>query len=288
MQKFSYNDISFEWDGSILKLANSRLNRVIDFTRGLPKTLEMSVDQTAAAIANDGFDFHLAGFSAPGHEVFTSNYQVIRIDFAVNEAIDGSGANVQVTVFESVRELKLVFCYYLYDALPVMAVQTQITAQVTPHIYYNPRQKDAEFHSNDSDHGVNTICDSLQLDGFTVQKTVEFQMRTDCHDEPVLEHDYQPDQELYGNILLANNAAGSQFFFLQEAPPSMERRGNEPGDFLVQGKTVSSLGSGITPADITPDRPLETNRTVCGMAVNGDAGKVIKAITATITGISIN
>ena len=276
MQNFSYSDINFSWNGSALELKNSRLHRTIDFSSGMPKTLSFYVDQTEVAAANDGFDFHLAGFSAPGHEVFVSNYQVVRVDFRINDPIDGVGATARVTVFESVRELKLVFNYYLYTQLPVMAVQTEITAQVTPHIYYNPRQKDAEFHNNDSDHGVNTICDSLQLDGFTVQKTVEFQMRTDCHDEPVLEHDYQPDKELYGNILLANNASGSQFFFLQEAPPSMERRGNEPGDFLVQGKLVSSLGSGITPADITPDRPLETNRTVCGMAVNGDGGKVIK------------
>ena len=276
MKNFSCKDINFSWNGSRLEISNSRLKRVIDFSLGLPKTLEMVVDNVAAVESNSGFDFRLAGFSAPEHKVFVSKYQAIRVDFGLNEPTDGEGAWVKVTVFETVRELKLEFRYFMYPALPVVAVQTGITATVTPHIYYNPRQNRQEFKGNDDSHGVNTICDSLQLKDFTVRKSVEFQMRTDYHDEPVLEHDYEENKELYGNILLAADNSGNEFFFLQEAPPSMERRGNEPGDFQVNGNIVSSFGSGITPADITPGRFLETNRTVCGLAVDGDAGKLIK------------
>ena len=276
MKNIVFEDIRIEWQNDQLLLANSRLTRCIDFSQGLPKTISLEIDRVNTALENPAFDFHLAGFSDPGHAVFVSDYKVQAVTFAENLPTDGSGVCATVQVFDSIRELALSFTYYMYPALPVMAVQTTILAQVTPQIYFNFRQTNPALHGNDAVHGLHTVCDSLQLKDFAVQKTVEFQMCTDCSDEPVLEHAYQANKELYGNILLANNAVGNQFFFLQEAPPSNERRGNEPGDFLVHGNVISSLGSGITPADITPERILETNRTVCGLAVDGDGGKVIK------------
>ena len=163
MKDFNFADITFSWQDNVLCIANSRCKRVIDFSQGLPRTTKLTVDGAISAEINSGFDFHLAGFSEPGHEVFTSNYQAIRADFGFNEPTDGEGAWAKITVFESVRELKLEFRYFMYPALPVVAVQTGITAAVTPHIYYNPRQNREEFQGNDAVHGVNTICDSLQL-----------------------------------------------------------------------------------------------------------------------------
>ena len=157
-----------------------------------------------------------------------------------------------------------------------MALQAKIVSEVTPMLFYHPRHTAENYHYNDKVIGTLTICDQLTLKDFTPQKSVEFQLRTDYNDEPVLEHPIQKDELVYGNILLAGNPSGAKFFYLQEAQPSTERRGNEPGDFVIAGNRVSSMGSGIMPCDITPGRELLTNRTVCGLAVDGDAEKLIK------------
>ncbi|MBE6369918.1 MAG: hypothetical protein E7056_07160 [Lentisphaerae bacterium] len=276
MDKFTYQDISFSWQQNVLIAKNSRLYRKIDFAQGMPQTLELVIDKTAIAGENSAFDFHLAGFPAPGTERFLTDYQLKDVQFAPLCLPDGNGAEIRVKVFESIRELQLEFCYILYCDMPWMAVETKVASAVTPLLYWNPRQSHDTFRCFDEAMGVNTICDSLKLTDFTKIKSVEFQMRTDYFDEPVLEHEYCEGKDLYGNILIAEKPEHKQFFFLQEAPPSAERRGNEPGDFLIQDNVVSSLGSGITPADVTPDRQLKTNRTVCGLAADGNAAKLIK------------
>ncbi|MBE6380391.1 MAG: hypothetical protein E7047_05635, partial [Lentisphaerae bacterium] len=252
MDKFNYKDIALVWQNNVLTVSNSQLTRRIDFSQGLPQTQELIIDQISVAGKNPGFDFQLIGFPLPGTERLRTNYQTTGIEFAELNRPDGDGAAVTVKVFESVRELQLAFRYIVYCNMPVMALETFIQSAVTPMLYWNPRQKHETFHYSDANHSCHTICDSLALNKFAVNKSVEFQMRTDYFDEPILEHAFTGDQDIYGNILIAENDCQQQFFFLQEAPPSSERRGDEPGDFLVDDPVVSSLGSGITAGDITP------------------------------------
>ena len=278
MLNYSYCDISFEWQeaAQLLTIANCRLQRIIDFSAGLPRTRLFTVNGITVTEDNESFDFRLAGFPAPGDEIFPTAYEVENVEFAQLALPDGDGAQVTVTIFEKDLEQRLQFSYILYKNLPVMALQTKIVSEVTPMLFYHPRHTAENYHYNDKFIGTLTICDQLTLKDFTPQKSVEFQLRTDYNDEPVLEHPIQKDELVYGNILLAGNPSGAKFFYLQEAQPSTERRGNEPGDFVIAGNRVSSLGSGIMPCDITPGRELLTNRTVCGLAVDGDAEKLIK------------
>ena len=278
MQNFSYCDITFEWqsDAKLLTVANSRLQRIIDFSAGLPRTRKFTADQITASQDNETFDFRLAGFPAPGNETFPAEYQVQNVEFARLALPDGDGAQVTVTVYEEGFEQRLQFTYILYRDLPVMAMQTGIVSEVTPMLFYHPRHTAPNYHYNDKSIGTLTICDQLTLTDFVPQKSVEFQMRTDYNDEPVLEHAIVQDEPVFGNILIAENPSGAAFFYLQEAQPSSERRGNEPGDFVIEESKVASLGSGIMPCDVTPGRELLTNRTVCGVAADGNAGKLIK------------
>lgn len=277
MEEFAYKDINVVWENNLLTLQNSRLIRKIDFTEGLPRTLQFTIDQIALAGKNPGYDFRLAGFPAPDFKNYRSDYQAQNIFCTPLGQPDGDGRLVTVEIFESIRKLKLEISYIIYPDQPFMAVESVIISGVTPMLYWHPRHGNATFHGMDADLGVNNICDALALQDFTPVKSVELQMRTDYNDEPILEHAIEDNKDIYGNIFLADNARNARFFFLQEAPPSQERRGNEPGDFLLTNDcTVASLGSGITAADITPDRRLKTNRTVCGLAADGDAEKLIK------------
>lgn len=276
MQDFSFEDIRFEWSANTLTISNIRLQRVIDFSAGLPRTVYFAVDDTVLSENNAQFDFRIAGFPAPGNKTFPTDYKSEKADFSLLHLPDGKGAKATVTIVENMFQQKVQISYILYPALPVMAIESSIESAVTPMIFYHARHTAENFHCNDQTIGTLTICDQLQLIGFTAQKSVEFQLRTDYNDEPVLEHAIVPGKEIYGNILLAQNCSGKSFFYLQEAPPSSERRGNEPGDFLVKNDLFSSLGSGIMPCDITPGRTLKTNRVICGFSADGDAQKLIK------------
>ena len=276
MDKFTHLDIYFCWENNQLSLGNKSFKRVIDWSLGLPKTLLLEHDNKIIANENPGFDFRLAGFPEPGNKEIRCNYQVKDTAFELLQAPDGNGAKFTVETFEPERELSIKVSYIVYPELPVMAVEGEITSAVTPMLYWHERQRSKTFLRFGAVNGSLTIVDALQLNDFQPLKSVEFQMRTDYIDEPVLEHEIKENEDVFGNILLAGNADNVQFFFLQEAPPSMERRGNEPGDFIVNGSSLASLGSGITPEDIMPGRTLRTNRVVCGIAQDGDAAKLIK------------
>ena len=276
MEKYTHLDIYFYWENNLLTLGNSSFKRVIDWSSGMPKTLLMEHDGKVIAHENSAFDFRLAGFPEPGNAEIRCDYQVKDAAFELLYSPDGNGAKFTVETFEPERELSIKISYIVYPQLPVMAVESEINSAVTPMLYWHERQRSNTYLRPGRTNGSLTIVDSLQLDGFQALKSVEFQMRTDYFDEPVLEHEIKENEDVYGNILLAGNAGNVQFFFLQEAPPSMERRGNEPGDFIVKDSRLGSLGSGILPEDIMPGRTLRTNRVVCGIAGDGDAAELIK------------
>ena len=276
MNKFTHQDIYFCWENNLLTLGNKSFKRTIDWSAGMPKTLTMEHNGKVIANENPGFDFRLAGFPEPGNSEIRCSYQVKDTAFELLKSPDGNGAEFTVETFEPARELSIKISYIVYPGLPVMAVAGEIVSAVTPMLYWHERQRSRTFLRPGLVNGSLTIVDALQLNEFQALKSVEFQMRTDYIDEPVLEHEIKENEDVFGNILIAQNAQNAQFFFLQEAPPSMERRGNEPGDFIVKDSLLASLGSGITPEDITPGRTLRTNRVVCGIAEDGDAAKLIK------------
>lgn len=276
MEKFTHSDIYFIWQDQQLTLGNSSFKRVIDWSQGLPKTLSMEQGNGMIAGKNPDFDCRIAGFPAPGNEFIRCNYQVRNSSFALLQKPDGNGAVFTVETFEKERQLSIKVCYIVYPGLPVMAVECEICSAVIPMLYWHERQRTEDYSTNGKRNGDLTFVDALQLEDFRAIRSVEFVMRTDLYDEPVQEHELKTNEDIFGNILIAENNSGKQFFFLQEAPPSMERRGSEPGDFVIDNSRIISLGSGITPDDITPGRLLRSNRIVCGMAQDGDAAALIK------------
>ncbi len=67
MEKFNHLDTYFTWENNTLTLGNQSFKRVIDWSRGLPKTCCMEADNRSIALENPGFDFRLAGFPEPGN-----------------------------------------------------------------------------------------------------------------------------------------------------------------------------------------------------------------------------
>ena len=268
-----FKDIVYSFQDGILTISNSRIRRVIDFSQGMPKTQSLYIDGVNVCEPPTAFDFHLVGFPDPGIGRLNSDCHLTGVKCTQLECPDDEGLKVTVSVTECVRNLRLSFNYYIYPELPILATDVEFCSAVIPHIswkYRNARPPEAE--------GSDTIVDSLRLPIFTPLKSIEFCMCTDNHNDLVVEHPVTAGEPCIGNILLAKQNDGEAvFFFLQEAPPSNERRDHSPWDFqLATDGTLASLGSGIIEEDIVPGRKLVTNRVLCGIAKNGDTETLIK------------
>ncbi|MBO5724556.1 MAG: hypothetical protein J6S58_06970, partial [Lentisphaeria bacterium] len=103
-----------------------------------------------------------------------------------------------------------------------------------------------------------------------VVKTVLFHGRTDVTDHIVEEKPFQADQECArGNLLLCRHPAnGHGLFFLQEAPPSNERRDFEQYDFRIKDGSIYSCCWGIHPGEFVSGKEYGSYRHVLGIFHN--------------------
>lgn len=73
--------------------------------------------------------------------------------------------------------------------------------------------------------------------------------------------EHKADQEyLNGNLLFSKNSSGAGFLYLQEAPPSGERRDMETCDFRVKDGEIHSCSWGIHPSEIRPGKTFRGYR----------------------------
>ena len=63
-----------------------------------------------------------------------------------------------------------------------------------------------------------------------------------------------------GNLLFCKNSSGAGFLYLQEAPPSGERRDMETCDFRVKDGEIHSCSWGIHPSEIRPGKTFRGYR----------------------------
>lgn len=274
--QYHFQDIAVCWDRQQLTLRNRRLRRVIDWSRGLPRTVRLALDGRKIPLADDGVcDCAVAGFPVPGMDAVRCDYQVADPVAEPLPAEDGDGVRITLRTRETGRGLEVAVSYILYPELPVLAMELAVESAVLPLLYWTPRSGE-EFSKALKQSAPATVVDSLAPVGFAVEKSVEFRMRTDVNDTPVLEHPYCGENGMVGNILIARDDGGRKLFYLQEAPPSQERRTPEPYDFTVSGGRIAALESAFNPGDITPGRRLVGHRLVLGAAGDGDVAHLLR------------
>ena len=280
MMQYRFQDIAVEWQQDRLTLSNRRLCRVIDWSAGMPRTLRLALDGGDLALAEtSAFDCAVAGFPFPGAEGVRCAYQAAEPTVEALPPEDGDGIKITVRTREAGRRLEIAVSYILYPDLPVMAMELEVRSAVLPRLYWT-RRSGEEFSANLTGSPRVTVVDSLDLPDFSVGKSVEFRMRTDVSDAPVLEHLVHGETGLVGNILVARDGGGRKLFYLQEAPPSQERRSHTPFDFTVSGSRIAALESAFNPDDITPDRRVSGNRLVLGLAADGDEAHLLRQYLA--------
>ena len=276
MKKGSFQDCFFDRSDDRLILGNSRIRRTLDLSSGMPKTISLQDASGAEYAASDKAeeDLSFMGLNGCGKEGIRWEIAECSAEARENPEFDAPHLEVTLRMREPVQDLEMTRCFALYPGLPVIAVWNTIRSAVTPRVFWNPRSQESDW--NREEERKESRVDSLRLaPGFSAVESVEFRGRTDEHDDLVFRH---PVSGKYadGNLLFAASADGRCVFYLQEAPPTQERRDMELHDFRLDGSTIHSLCWGIHPSELRPERTFRSNRNVLGICRMEEREKVLR------------
>jgi len=237
-----------------LILKSSGLSRDIDFSAGYPRTLRVKSGDDVLAVANQQPDVRIAGlypfaeFTKPGMQP-----EIISCCIKEMPESDRDAVYLEMICFEKFRRIEILYRYILYDTIPAIGIEIELISGVTPLVYRGCRHY--EKFNKIRDFSCCSIMDTLTLPESKPCKSLEFRMRTDYHNDLLVENCDRSDG-LYG----VNIFTGGQVIWLQEAPPSEERMEIFEADFLVTENVISSCGSGFTAFDIIPGQRMKSCR----------------------------
>ena len=276
---FKYKNINVCRKNDLLEIKNGLCARIIDLSGGYPSTVSLkNGDGTEFAEKSEYPDFSFIGINMP-NSVNKTEYELGAIEVKANEAsiFDAEHVRINITINEKIQNATFYRSYLIYVDIPAIAVENSIRSGVSPNIYWSYRYRDGLNNSrNFPIEYLESSADTLRLSRETTPvKAVEFQGRTDYTNELVIEHKAGIGS-MNGNLLFCeNNDCG--IFFIQEAPPSTERRDFEKHDFrLTEENMLFSCGWGITPEELTPGKVFTGYRHVIGFYKKGEEQTALK------------
>lgn len=268
------------FDGSRLTVGNGKIARVLDLSSGMPRTVSLkdAAGREFASPEKELQDFSFIGLNGPDFEGIV--YEVSDVEAAAVEQdrFDSPHMLVSVSIHEPVQNVAFKRFFAVYPGQPVIAMWNTLRTSVMPNVFWSPRSGECNWNIGRMPESRMESCvDSIRLaEVIKPEKTVEFRGRTDVHDELVFEHEIS-SSKLRGNLFYAANGDGAGLFYLQEAPPSQERRDWESYDFRLDGNTLFSCCWGVHPSEIAPDREFVSCRNVIALyASEKEARTVLK------------
>ncbi len=247
-----HNGISVSYDGTLLEMSCAGLERTIDLSGGTVRTVGLRLG--GREIAGQGGalprDFHVIGMRQDSEEL---PFKVTNVSADWVEAQNESPhAEVAVAIEDAFCGIQYVRRYYLYPGVAAIGVRTELETAVVPHIYWSRR---GDLNRYGDRLRQETCTDALRLPSCASLRSIEFFGRTDYTDHLYEEH--AESEFMNGNILIADGACGG-VAFLQEAPPSTERRDYETHDFRIvhdgDSTEIYSCGWGVAPGELALSR----------------------------------
>ena len=281
---FKFKDISTSLHNDKLTIANSTITRVLDISSGLPRSISLKNNSgdEFASIDKIESDFSFMGIHFTAEHLHNFYIESITAEAFPESLFDSEHVKICLNIKESVQCVDLQREYIIYPELSAIATLSRIISAVTPIIYWTPRGGDL-YKCNENTANIfigykkaltpflESCVDSIKLNAeIKPVLVVEFFGRTDYSAVRVTEH-IADKIELNGNLLYCE-AAGKGLFFLQEAPPSNERRDLEKHDFRISDNTVFSCNWGIQPGELHEKKQFCSYRNVL-VVYNNDAEK---------------
>ena len=194
-----------------LILKSSGLSRDIDFSAGYPRTLRVKSGDDVLAVANQQPDVRIAGlypfaeFTKPGMQP-----EIISCCIKEMPESDRDAVYLEMICFEKFRRIEILYRYILHDAIPAIGIEIELISGVTPLVYRGCRHY--EKFNKIRDFSCCSIMDTLTLPESKPCKSLEFRMRTDYHNDLLVENCDRSDGLYCGNIFYRRSgdlAAGS-------------------------------------------------------------------------------
>ncbi|MBQ6351711.1 MAG: alpha-galactosidase, partial [Lentisphaeria bacterium] len=273
----SVDGITVDWDGALLSLETAGLRRVVAFPYGAPCTVSLRTpDGRERAKREDAPELSLCGLipAEPGVEWQWGSVTLRR---RRADVLYPARVEAEVLMRDPVRRADYRRVYLLFPGLPVIGVKNFVRSEVSSALYPSPRMRAA----NGADPAkLESVGDALTL-RFPTRKTgVVTYGRTDysdlrCEEFPV------DSATCRANILYADFRDGSGIGFLQEAPPSDERRDFAEHDFRFAGERIVSCAWGAEPAALRPGVWVRGQvNYLFGYANPGERSRIIKRLRA--------
>ena len=280
MNEFHYQDCYMRYDGSRLTVGNEKIIREMDLSSGIPRTISLkdAAGREFASPEKEQPDFSFIGLNCPDFDGIVYEVTEVKAEAVEQDRFDSPHLLVCVVMREPVQDLVFRRFFAVYPGQPAIAVWNTLRTAVMPNFFWSQRSYEYNWNLDRiPELRMESCVDGLRLaDSLKPRKTVEFRARTDLHDDLVFEHEIQSGK-MRGNLFYASGEDGSGLFYLQEAPPSQERRDWESYDFRLEGSAVFSCCWGVHPSEIVPDREFVSCRNVLGLyASEKDACTVLK------------
>ena len=242
------DDIKISKQNDLLILENSFIRRVIDLSQGLPRTISLQNSQSIELAAKDNLAFDIGFIGLIDTENSNDQWQLKSITCVKkkHDIFETKRLIVEISCENISSQIICTKTYILYPNLGVIGVESSIQTKVMPNFFWSHRKRIPQIQC------VESAGDSFKLASTIVPVlSVEFKGRTDEEAVPVLTHLVTEDT-MIGNLLYCENNSQLGLMFLQEAPPSMEKRDYEEYDFRYDSKTnvIRSCTWGVAPEDI--------------------------------------
>ncbi|MDD5599888.1 MAG: alpha-galactosidase [Victivallaceae bacterium] len=261
MKKIQFEDCSACWENNFLLLENSKILRIINVENGFCVTKRLFFKETHTDWCIPFEYEHDFSYTA-----LTEDYGCRPLQFncrkiegeIIRESLHWRNClKLTMRLEEPVQGIELNREFFIFPETAVIASRLTIKSQVEPNHYNLIIKKVPGINPRP----IENVVDSLRIKKKPYRvKCIEFFGRTDYTNRLTAElslkwkNSKNIRHPLRGNILLIENQDDkSGVFFIQEAPPSSERRREGDADFILHGNTVKSCGWGILPHEFTTE-----------------------------------
>lgn len=269
--EFRHGDVVVTLRQGVLALGNAHFRRLQELTeKGICTTLVEDGAGRPRAVSDGGCDYEYYGLGRK------PTVTAVQARVVPEGLFDGEHVEVAVTLTQASQGVEIIREYLIYPGLPALSVRHRLRTTISPRLGWTARSDLNQYMVKPLEARVDRL---IPLGSASAIRCVIFQGRTDHCDTPVVE--VRPDslRELRGNLLFYEESDGSGLAFLQEAPPSAERRDLEAYDFrLDDWGVVCSCNWGIHPSELEEGRNyLGYRSTLLLYATAAERDRIIKA-----------